>query len=440
MNESPTRNEPDSPPDKNLRVCFVALHALTVIEPEFQGPVGGSETRAWTFARGLAQDDRFHVSFALHDARRPSHSQRDGVTLCVRHEPLKNIRYNVAAKVNVTRSFPYLQVKEFSPELIWQIPLLALVRPFKSHRSLTDQLTRFFQQIEADVYCTFGVNETSFRVIQAAHSKQARVILFTVLDGDLDERYASDSTFVNPRGDRGPVCHAALMSADHIVVQTERQQTLMQARFGRESTLIENPIDVDDWDHAHEPSAMVLTKLPDRFVLWIGRAEAGGKRPDRCLDLARGTPDVSYLMVLNPRDPIIENTIRSSAPRNVTIVSQIPYAAMPTVLKRATALVSTSEVEGFPNVFLQAAISRVPIVSLEAAPEFIRFLGVGMHAQGNFQTLMTSIESIWHTAPSPELLEAARRRVIDRYSARHAVDALGRLIVRIAEDDGRQIP
>ena len=42
------------PHSDSLDVCLVALHALPAIQPASGRPVGGTETRAWMLARGLA--------------------------------------------------------------------------------------------------------------------------------------------------------------------------------------------------------------------------------------------------------------------------------------------------------------------------------------------------------------------------------------------------
>ena len=55
----------------SLRVCCISYHAYPVIEPSVRETVGGTETRAWTLAKGLAgRHDDCDVSFVVR-TRRP---------------------------------------------------------------------------------------------------------------------------------------------------------------------------------------------------------------------------------------------------------------------------------------------------------------------------------------------------------------------------------
>ena len=179
-------------------------------------------------------------------------------------------------------------------------------------------------------------------------------------DVDLDERYVPGSTFVSPYGDRAEVCYWLIRQADAIVVQTEAQQRMLQKRFDRESTVIANPIDVGWWSDRGTGAADAVSGEQDRYVLWVGRAESVHKRPRLLIDLARRCPEIPFLMILNPKDQAVEDQIRRDAPQNVRIVSSVPYDEMPRVMSRAALLVNTSSMEGFPNVFLQAAACNVP--------------------------------------------------------------------------------
>src|SRR6187431_608784 len=69
---------PDSPP--MLRACFVCLPAASVIDPTLGGPIGGTETRAWLFARTLARRDDTQVTFVVRN-RELMDGVVDGVTI-----------------------------------------------------------------------------------------------------------------------------------------------------------------------------------------------------------------------------------------------------------------------------------------------------------------------------------------------------------------------
>ena len=330
-----------------LRVCFVALHALPAIDPSLNRPVGGTETRAWTFARGLCSRDDVEVSFVVRTDSPREPFQRDDVEIVPMRDRLYSLYESVGRCVEKTQRFPRLRLRRWESKLLWQIPALAVCRLVEGKGRDPWRVDSFYVDQPVDLFCTFGVQANSARVIAAAHASQRKAVLVIGSDGDLDEQYTPGASYVSPYGDVGGVCYDILKKADAIIAQTENQQRILQDRFGRKSTIIRNPIDVDDWDsrkNAQLPSEM--TGGLDRYVLWIGRAESVHKRPELLLDVARLCPDTDFLMILNPRDGNVEERVRREAPSNVQIVSQVPSNLMPAVFERAAPYVSTSAFTG----------------------------------------------------------------------------------------------
>ena len=73
---------------------------------------------------------------------------------------------------------------------------------------------------------------------------------------------------------------------------------------------------------------------------------------------------------------------------------------MPALFHRAAVLVSTSALEGFPNVFLEAAAAGVPIASLEVGASFLAEAAAGEHAAGDLDRLAAFVRHCW-TYPEP---------------------------------------
>ncbi len=380
----------------SLRVCFVALHALPAIDVSLDRPVGGTETRAWTFARGLAcrEDVKVRIVVRADDPREAF--QQDDVEIIPLRNRLYSLYESVGRCIEKSPRFPKLRLRRWESKLLWQLPVLAACRLVEGKRRDPWRVDPFYVGQPVDVFCTFGVQANSARVIAAAHASQRKAVLVIGSDGDLDERYTSGSIDVSPYGDVGGVCYDILRMADAIIAQTEKQQQMLRQRFDRQSTVIANPIDLDDWDsRRNTPIPSELSGGLERYVLWIGRAESVHKRPQILLDVARLCPEVDFLMILNPRDRNVEERVRREAPSNVRIVSQVPFDLMPAVFERAVAFVSTSALEGFPNVFLQAAATGVPIASLEVGREFLIASRAGLWADGNVPRLAEFLKTAW---------------------------------------------
>jgi glycosyltransferase involved in cell wall biosynthesis len=174
-----------------------------------------------------------------------------------------------------------------------------------------------------------------------------------------------------------------LRCAHAIVVQTERQARLAEETVGRRPQLIPNFSDLGDRQ----------TGSPDVFV-WIG-AFAGVKDPLSYVALAERVPEARFVMVAKPRtgwDELArEVQRRASALSNLEVVAPMPRDELLELYGRAIAVVSTSEYEGFSNVFLEGWSRGVPALSLRVDPDgVIARHGLGAVAGGSLHLLAAS--------------------------------------------------
>lgn len=369
-----------------LRVCIVAFNAYPAVDPAAGGQVGGTETRAWLFARELAKSPQLQVSLAVRTTDRITNNCVEGVRIVGQRDRFYRLRESVGGFASRRPGFPWIRIHRWSPALLWQVPLLASARLFEERPSDPRLPMPFFQSLEADLFCCFGNQATAATAIASAHATGRKAVLFLGSDDDLNPGYQADSPVRNPYGDTWATCHYSLTQADAVFVQTPEQRVMLRERFGREGVEIPNPIDLAQWDSRSSlPLRDELTGGLSQFVLWIGRAESIHKRPQVLLEIARRCPEVPFLMLLNPRDPAVDAATRREAPPNVQIVSQVPFPSMPALFQRALAYVNTSSLEGFPNAMLQAAASRVPIVSLEVGQAFLRESRCGIFTAGDVE-------------------------------------------------------
>ncbi len=165
-----------------------------------------------------------------------------------------------------------------------------------------------------------------------------------------------------------------LRHADAIVVQSQRQRDLLARHYGLEGIIIPNFMETRP---APAPGARRDT------VLWVGRLHAI-KRPMMFVELARAMPELRFTMVA-PRTADaaladqVENAARSVP--NLEYHGFRPFAEVEEIFTRCRVLVSTSTMEGFPNVFLQALRRGVPIVSFVDPDDMIARNGLGAVAQ-----------------------------------------------------------
>lgn len=396
-------------------ICFVALNALPAIDPRAPGGFGGIETRSWMLARGLAQLPEMRVSFVVRHGSALLQPEYEKVTLLLHRDRLYGVRDSLVSRLRRTQSFPWITLQQPRWSDAFWLPVLAaakLLRPRPDPRTPLP----FFQKTPADAFVTFGVQSASATVIASAHASRRPAVLVLGSDSDLDEQYVTGSNYVSVYRDRGDVCRWVLDQADAIICQTSRQQELLRKRFGRQGVLIPNPIDLHQWDRlAAQPVEPKDIAGLTRYILWVGRADGEHKRPQLVLELAARCPEVSFLMVLNPRDDVLEARIRAEAPANVRIVDRIPFERMPAVMRGAAGLVNTSSLEGFPNTYLQAPASGTPVASLVVEGEFLQRSQAGMCADGDLDRLAEVIRAAWTGQPRGFHAQAARGYVEEQH-------------------------
>ena len=393
-------------------VCF---NAYPLFDRAVKAPIGGMETRAALFGRGLAGTGRWHVRFVVKDFGQPSRTEHEGLTFDTYQPMHQHAGENVNPRFARRKWLPELRLDHRDLQLLWHVPLMALFRLFPAWF-----FPLFWRRRRSDVVCCFGNNSLSAQVVADCRRLGIRTILCIASDDDLSTDYRPDDLSLNDYRTPKWMAHFALENADHIFVQTESQQRMLASRFRRHGMLIRNPVRISAEDPSHWP-----TRTKRDLVLWIGRADAFNKRPLLCLELAERCPELSFLMILNKTHADVFDAVQARRPTNLTIVERVPHAEIWDYYRRARVFVNTSVYEGFPNTFLQCAVAGVPVASLTVDPEGILSRhGCGLLAGGSLDTLERHVRALWSDA------ELAERQALTFHSYALAHHGLGSQVER----------
>lgn len=413
-----------------VKVCFVALNAYPAIDSLVPGGFGGIETRSWMFAEALGEKLDFDVKFLVRHTDSLRNDRYGKVKMHCLVDPYHEIRTSLVSRLQRMKRFPWIALRQPRLADAYYLPLLTVRKLLKGR---TDPLKPEpgLDDIEADALLTFGVQSHSASVIASAQKKGIPSILFLGSDSDLDENYLPGNNYVSAYRDRADVCYWVIQNADKILCQTEYQRERLKSLFQRDSELIKNPIDVEKWDRnftsVNERNPQFLAEV-ERYAIWIGRADPVHKRPQDVIKIAGLCPEIPFLVIMNKRDDVLDAQVRADAPENVFFEEKVPFHSMPMVFRKASAMVNTSALEGFPNTFLQAAISRVPIVSLNVEEQFLIKANAGYFASESIENAAKQLRSIWNgTAPNYD----GREYVIRHHSLNQQVDHLASAIKRV---------
>ncbi len=306
-------------PSRRISICLVAHFAYGALRDGASGHIGGVERQTSFTAKWLAAKGH-DVSLVTWDEGQSDGERIDGVKvlkLCRRDAGIAGVRF----------VYP---------------------RWSSLHRALA--------RANAEVYYQNCAEYVTGQVALWCRLHDRRFVYSVASQPDCDPKLP----LMKKWRDRILYRHG-LLSADLIIVQTESQRAMLQSGFGRDAMVIPMPCPGPEED-AYAPP--VPPANGRRRVLWVGRVCAV-KRPDRYLDLAAACPDLQFDIVGPDDGTAFSRAVLDRAARlpNVKYHGAIRREHMSAEYEQAACLCCTSDVEGFPNTFLEAWSNGLPVVS-----------------------------------------------------------------------------
>jgi len=351
-------------------ICFVGLANLPVLAREYGSHgVGGAELQQTLLAKALAAHG-YAVSMVVADYGQPDGAVWDGIKT----------------------------YKAYRPEA--GLPVLRFIHP----RWTT--LWAAMKRARADIYYTSCAGALLGQVVLFAHLHGARVIFRVASNSDCDPA----KLLIRYRRDKR-LYRYGLQRADLVLAQTLEQQQALLKNFRRASRIVPSLTESHD---GHRPSGQRGNPQGGRLsfaerdipVLWVGNFRAL-KRPQLLLEAARKLRQLTFHIIGGPMpgSESFYEEIRAQALElpNVCFHGPVPYHDVGEFYERARVFVGTSEIEGFPNTYLQAWARGTPVVAFLDPEQLIARHGMG-RAVASAQELceaivtMTGDPRAWETA------------------------------------------
>jgi len=354
-------------PPRAMKICFVGLDNLPVLAPEFRHlPIGGESVQQTLLARALARRGS-QVSMVVADWGQEDGRRWDGIRVFKAYRPRAGM------------------------------PVLRFIHP--RWTGLWSALAR----VDADVYYTScaGMHVGLVAIFCRRHGRG--FVFRAASDPDCDR--ARLPLLIRYARDRWLYRHG-LTHAHAILVQSTAQAAALARSYGLAAKIAGMLVD---------PPRPAPRR--DIDLLWVGNLKRV-KRPDRMLELARLLPDARVHVAggeTGGEEALFEAFERGAAVLpNLTYHGRLPYAEACALYGRARVLVNTSDVEGFPNAYLQAWTHGVPVVTLIDPDGLIAREGLGL-AAASPEALAEAVQRLLTDAAAWN--EASER--CRRYMARH---------------------
>lgn len=336
-----TRLSPRARGDEKMKFFFLSSHAHRALDPQENRVSGGAELQIALLAKALAA--RGHdVTIAGGDS-----GQEDDRSVA-------GVRLRTGGRFHTGRLAD---------------TILALPR-----------IVGLLRQHRPDYVCLLGWTSWLYVMARLRPFAGYKLVYICGLDSEID------GTFGRRHGWKGKLFERGVELSDVRYSMSDYQSELFR-RKGLDFGFYRNLI---------LPRSSPRTGAKTVDFLWVARCQPV-KRPHLFLDFAERFPSSTCEMICPCEDAGLFDSVRSRAERipNVVFRESVPYRDIQNRYDAAKLLVSTSEVEGFPNNMIQAAQGDAGILSLEVDPDgFIEKFHAGYFARGDFEALCQAAPSL----------------------------------------------
>lgn len=182
---------------------------------------------------------------------------------------------------------------------------------------------------------------------------------------------------------------ALVRKADTVLVQHEGQKNIL-IKKGIKSIIFNNLIELNE-------IPLVENAVRQDFS-YVGALDKR-KGFAEFFKLVEKAPFATFKVIGQPRDRtgfLYYEKLKSF--KNVTLFGSLSHTETMYHIFNSKALISTSPMEGFPNIFIEAWACGIPVLSLSFDPgDIIKKVGLGFVADGDLDKLVNEMRSIQNT-------------------------------------------
>ena len=338
--------------DKKPKICFISTHAYPLFNKNCKSMHGGSELQLYQLGKKL-KEQGFEVCFLTGNFGQKSIENYDGIKI-YRQKLIK------PKWLNIRGMWYFYQIQMF----------------------------RTIRDIKADIYVTRGAGPDIFQQSYYAFLMKSKFIFMTASDVDANGGYEK----LFPEATR--FYRKGLKMSDLIICQSKIQQDSLDKTHHLESKILKNSIEIPK---------EVLDIKDKKNILWVSSAQPL-KQPEVFLRMVEKYPQYNFTMIMPKHNQELWKNISEKSKNypNLDFIEKVPFEKIGEYFQKAKLFINTSIFEGFPNTFLQAAVAKTPVISLNVNPDnFLDEWNCGYCAQGNEENLMNKIsefmenENLW---------------------------------------------
>jgi glycosyltransferase involved in cell wall biosynthesis len=304
------------------KICFVSLLAYPLLRKNNIGYFGGAEVQQVEIAKELSKRG-YPITFITYNEENEKIEEIDGIKIIPVYSKDDVNKINFLTKTLII----WKNMKKVNADIY-------------IHRSGAAGVVGLFCLLNGKKTITFIASDAKV-AFERSNKNKTSIKLFTLIGSLLD-----------------------IKLSNIVVVQNRYQQNVLKNRFRVNSLLIKNVINIPP---------TIEKKSKEKYVLWVGEIRPV-KQADIFLRLAQEIPKVKFILIGGKEyNSSFYKELQNYANNisNVDFLGFIPYHEIDKYFEQASLFVNTSQIEGFPNTFLQAWVGYTPVVSLNVDPDGI---------------------------------------------------------------------
>ncbi|MBN1253041.1 MAG: glycosyltransferase family 4 protein [Bacteroidales bacterium] len=324
-----------------IKVCFFAPAAFPLFKKNYSDVFGGAELQMYLIANKLSENKNYIIDFIVADYGQKKIEKFENIT--------------------VFKSFKLLQKESIFSKFIKSISYFLLLIKINPDIIITTA-----------AHATVGFTALYSKIFNKKHIHRTAHLNDVNL------------AWINTNGIVGNIYKYGLYNADKVINQSIEHKNLLSKNHKIEAEVIKNAFIINKYQQTEKKS-----------ILWVGRF-VNWKNPDLFLKLATEFTDEKFTMICPYSDKNLEewNKFKQKAYniKNLNFIDNVPFFEIQKYFNESKLFVNTSESEGYPNTFLQAAAAKTPIISLNVNPDnFLTEYNCGYFCNNDFLKMTEKI-------------------------------------------------
>ena len=275
-------------------------------------------------------------------------------------------------------------------------------------------------RIKPDLILLRGARRQLGSVATFAKLLNIKVVFLGASDAD----FKPEQELINDKKSR-VIYRTGIRKTGYFVLQNNNQKECLEKNYGKKKcVIIPNIWPTSDKDNAGNAR--------DIDFLWVGNFREL-KRPQWLIQLAEDNPQYNFVMVggsSNGSQLYKDCEKRANQCQNLAFMGRTDFDDVNKLFERAKIYVCTSEIEGFPNTFLQAWSNNIPVVTTFDPSDTVKQNGLGL-CVNSYEELDATVKAL---IADQQKQQEIQQNIAEYFKTSHNADTMYERLIAMTKE------